>query len=257
MFHAQTLLHGLVGLRFAHPIYLYQQIGSTNDEAKVLAEAGAPEGLLIVAEQQTAGRGRAGRTWQTPAGTQVAFSLVLRPDLPARLATRVVMLAGLAACEAVEQITGLRADLKWPNDVLLGGRKVAGILVESAFRDDRLAYAVLGLGLNVSWAPAPEEADFAATSLEAEARRAVDRLKLLRALLAALEVRYPALADPALVADWQARLTLLHTPIVVQADDRQVAGRATGVTPEGALIVQANDGETHQFLAGDVKLRAA
>src|SRR4029079_9626473 len=130
--HAPALLHALSGLRFGHPVHLYQHIGSTQDEARRQARAGAPEGLLIVAEEQTDGRGRAGRRWVTAHGTALAFSLVLRPSTTAARGGELSMLAGLAVCEAVEQISGLPAVLKWPNDILVGGKKAGGIIAESA-----------------------------------------------------------------------------------------------------------------------------
>lgn len=255
MFHAPDLLHALSDLRLAHPIYLVHQISSTNDQARQMAEAGAPEGLLLVAEEQTAGRGRAGRRWLTPPGTALALSLVLRPTLPAALGARLTMLAGVAACEAVELVAGVRASLKWPNDVLIGGRKAGGILVESALRDEDLEFAVLGLGLNVSWAPPPEQVDYPATCVDAEAGRAVDRLKLLRALLAGVEARYSVLAGPALFDDWRARLETLGRPVVVQMDSETWTGQAEAVEADGALLVRTEAGALRRVLAGDVRVR--
>jgi BirA family biotin operon repressor/biotin-[acetyl-CoA-carboxylase] ligase len=259
-FHAQTLLHGLTGLRFGHPVYLYRQIGSTNDEARRLAEAGAPEGLLVVAEEQLAGRGRAGRRWQTLPGASLAFSLVLRPPIPPALATRLVMLAGVAACEAIELVAGLPAALKWPNDVLAGGKKAGGILLETGLALDRLDFVVLGLGLNVSQAPPPEGLDFPATALEAEAGRPVDRLRLLRAVLDRLERLYPlagAASDDQLFALWQRRLVWLGQPVRVRTPDGELTGEAQGVDGTGALLVRVHGGEVRRVLAGDVRLRPA
>src|SRR5262245_19367089 len=140
----------LDGLRFGHPVHFFPTIGSTNDEAKRLAAAGEPEGLLVLTETQSAVRGRQGRQWLTPPGTALALSLVLRPALEARQAARVTMLAGVAVCEALGQAAGLQAALKWPNDVLLDGRKAGGILAETGLLGERLDYLVLGIGLNVS-----------------------------------------------------------------------------------------------------------
>jgi BirA family biotin operon repressor/biotin-[acetyl-CoA-carboxylase] ligase len=257
MLHAQDVLHGLSGLRFGHPVYLFQQIGSTNDHAKQLAEGGAPEGLLIVAEEQTAGRGRNGRHWLTPPGAALAFSLILRPPLSAARLSRLTMLAGVAACEAIEQLTGAPAGLKWPNDVLLSGKKVAGILVEGALSGDALDYAVLGLGLNLSWSPDPAAVDFPATNLQAETGQAVDRLKLLRALLVRLEAWYAAVDDTALFAAWQAHLQLMGEPIFLRTPEGEWPGRAEGVEADGALLVRLDSGETQRVLAGDVHLRPA
>lgn len=255
MLHAHELLRRLADLRLAHPIYLFQQIGSTNDYAKSMAEAGAPEGTLVLAEEQTHGRGRAGRAWFTPPGSALALSLILRPPLAAPQAARIIMLAGVAACEAIEQAAGVRASLKWPNDVLVAGRKVAGILVESGLSGEALEYAVLGLGLNVSGSPAPEQVDFPATHLEAEAGRAIDRTTLLRAILAQLQAHYPTLTRDALFENWRARLTMLNEPIELRTETGALTGRAEGVAPDGALIFRADSGEVQHVLAGEVRLR--
>ncbi len=253
MLHAPDLLHALTGLRLAHPIYVYQQIGSTNDEAKRLAESGAPEGLLIVAEEQTAGRGRLGRQWLTPPGGSLAFSLILRPTLPAAQAARLTMLAGVAVCEAIEQTTPLTAQLKWPNDILIAGQKAGGLLLETALIGDELGYAVLGLGLNISFVPTG--VDFPATSLQA-AGAEVDRLRLLLAILTRLEAHYANILDDTLPSVWRARLALMGVPSVLRAPDGTThAGHAVDVSPDGALLFQTDAGETLRVLAGDVSLR--
>jgi BirA family biotin operon repressor/biotin-[acetyl-CoA-carboxylase] ligase len=257
------LLHGLTGLRFGHPVYLYQQIGSTNDEARRLAYAAAPEGLMVVAEQQTAGRGRAGRRWITPPGVALAFSVVLRPAVSAAQATRLTMIAGLAVCEAVEQIAGVRPLLKWPNDILLGGQKTGGILVEADTVTDgpatgQVAFAVVGIGLNVDEAPAPDLVDFPATALSLQAGRPIDRLRLLRATLQRLETHYPAVLadDPRpLHAAWAARLAWLGEPVIARTSSGELVGRAEATDVDGALVVTLDSGERVRLLAGDVRLR--
>jgi BirA family biotin operon repressor/biotin-[acetyl-CoA-carboxylase] ligase len=257
LLHAEALLHYLANLQLGHPVYLFRTIGSTNDEAKLLAESGAPEGLLVIAEEQTAGRGRAGRSWITPPGHSLAFSLVLRPNLPADRATQLTMLAGLAACNAIEQVTPLQAKLKWPNDVVIAGKKAAGLLLETSLKNDRLDYAVLGLGLNVSLAPPPEAVDFPATCLKTEAAIEVNRMELLRLILEHLEKLYPQLgpADTPLYDAWRQRLAFLGEPIIVRTAEGDRSGRLEGVTPQGALILRQETGEDLVVLAGDVRLR--
>jgi BirA family biotin operon repressor/biotin-[acetyl-CoA-carboxylase] ligase len=265
-FHAQSLLHGLTGLRFGHPVHLYRQTGSTNAVARGLAEAGAREGVLVVAEAQSAGRGRIGRRWITTEGTALAFSLVLRPAVPPAQAARLTMLAGLAVCEGIERVCGLSAELKWPNDILIGGRKAGGILLEAASAggpgqapgDGRLEYAILGIGLNVEQAPLPEQVDFPATALQLESGRPVDRLELLRAILQRLEAHYPRLAASdagALRDDWAARLAWLGEPVVAHTPEGDYAGLAEGTDVDGALIVRLESGERLRVRAGDVRLR--
>lgn len=253
---ASAVARALAGRRFGHPAHVFAEIGSTNDEAKRLAAAGAPEGTLVLADTQTAGRGRQGRTWHTPPGAALAFSLVLRPAVSAVQAARLTMLAGVAVCAALEQVAGVRPALKWPNDLLLGGRKAGGILVESGLAGDRLDYAVVGIGLNVSAAPPPAQVQFPATALEAEAGRPIDRLALLAAILEAAAAHYAGLAEGrALPAAWQARLAWLGQPVVAHTADGELTGLAEGVDEDGALLVRLASGEQRRLLAADVRLR--
>lgn len=246
----------LAWLRFGTPVHVHPTIGSTNDEAKRLAEAGAPEGLLVLAETQTAGRGRQGRRWLTPAGSALALSLVLRPPIDAQHATRVTMLAGVAVCEALEQVAGLQAGLKWPNDVLLDGRKAGGILVESGLSATRLDYVVLGIGLNVSAAPPPEAVIFPATSVEAAAGRPVDRLALLEAIVERLGDHYADLPPTSarLHAAWLSRLAWLGERVVAQSAEGDYDGCVTSAAEDGALLIQLDSGEVRRVVAGDVRL---
>jgi len=260
MFQPMTLNQSLAGLRLGQPVFFYRRIGSTNDEAKRLAESGAPEGSLVITEEQTAGRGRSGRKWLTPPGTALALSLILRPGsprLPAEQAARLNMLAGLAVCEAIEAVTSLRAALKWPNDVLVAKKKAVGILVESVFAGQRLDYVILGIGVNVSFNPPPEQVQFPATCLEAEAGREVDRLSLLKMLLTRLEARYRSASSGALYADWRARLTMMGELVIIQTAAGDQSGRMEDVTPDGALILKLDSGETLRVLVGDAHLRPA
>ena len=242
--------------RLGRPVLVFATIGSTNDEAKRLAEAGAAEGTLVLAETQTAGRGRQGRQWLTPPGTALAGSLVLRPTLSAAQAARLTMLAGVAAAEAIEAVAGVPAALKWPNDLLLGGRKAGGILVESGLAGDRLDYAVVGIGLNVSAAPPPEAVQFPATAVAEAAGRPVDRLALLVQLLAALEKWYAAAVEgPALPAAWQARLAWLGEAVTAHTAEGELTGVAEGVDEDGALLLRLASGERRRLWAADVRLR--
>lgn len=257
MFDSDSLARALAGLRFGRPLHFFPQIGSTNDEAKRLADSGAPEGTLVVADEQTTGRGRAARRWITPRGAALALSLILRPDIAAAHAPRLTMLAGLAGCEAIEQVAGAHTQLKWPNDVLIGGKKTGGILVEAALEGERLKYAVVGIGINVSCTPPPAEVDFPATSLEAESGRAVDRVTLLRTLLGHIEEHYTELSENGLFREWRARLTLMDAPVVVRAPEGELRGQPVDVDPDGALRLRLESGEVRRVLAGDMRLRPA
>ncbi|HEV7863029.1 MAG TPA: biotin--[acetyl-CoA-carboxylase] ligase, partial [Acidimicrobiia bacterium] len=183
----------LGGTRFG-TVRFYDELGSTNTELVEDARAGAPEGLVIVADHQTAGRGRLGRTWSAEPGTALLVSVLLRPPLPISEVPVVLMAAGVAACDGVEAAAGFRPQLKWPNDLVVGDRKLAGLLTEST--PGEVTAVILGLGVNVTAAAYPAELAGTATSGEEEARRPVDRADLLVAFLTALEARYAAVLAP-------------------------------------------------------------
>jgi BirA family biotin operon repressor/biotin-[acetyl-CoA-carboxylase] ligase len=250
---AEELTPVLRGLSFGQPLYAFESLGSTNDEARRLGEAGAPAGTLVIADEQTAGRGRSGRTWFTPPGSAIAMSLILRPTLAHT--ARLTMLAGVAVCEAIEIVSGAPAALKWPNDVWLAGKKCAGILAESALRGQQLDYAILGIGINVSWNPPPEAVDFPATCVQAETKQSVSRAALVREVLTQLGAAYPRLNDRSLFEQWQARLATLGQVVQVQLGAETFTGRAHAVTEDGALLVRREDGTVRPVLAGEVRVR--
>ncbi len=241
-------------------VVYYPTIGSTNDEAKRLADSGVSEGTLVVADHQTAGRGRLDREWWSPPGSSLLLSLVFRPAfLLPHQAHRLTMACSLAVCDAVAEVTGLSAAVKWPNDVLVDGRKVCGLLAELGLAGSQLGYVVVGIGLNVNvsfdggdvpqlMAPA--------TSLKEAAGRQVSRLAVLAALLRHAEVRYERLRAGALPhQEWQSRLVTVGQTVQVTMPDRTLTGLAVGVDADGALRVQQADGRVERVLAGDVTLR--
>jgi len=255
---AETIRRGLTTRLIGRQVVVYPRIGSTNDEAKRLAEDGAPEGTLVVADEQTAGRGRLQRTWWAPAGTALLMSLILRPDLAPHQAQRLTMLCSLAICDAIAGTTGLVPAVKWPNDVLLRGRKVCGILTELGIEGPRLAYAVVGMGVNVNVDfGGAGELTHTATSLAQELGREVSRLELLRAILINVEERYARLrAGESPHAEWAARLATLGQRVIVTTPTEQLSGIAEGVDADGALLLRDENGVLRHILAGDVTLRA-
>lgn len=253
-FTAASLERALAGLRLGQPLHFFESIGSTNDEARRLAEAGAPEGTLVVADEQVAGRGRGGRRWQTPRGAALAASFLLRPDLaPARLG-RLTMLGGLAVAEAIEEITGRRTLLKWPNDALLDHKKVAGVLTESSAIGEKVAFAVIGMGINVNAGPAGE-VNFPATSLAEAVGQPLDRTALLAALVRRLSRHYLQIGAETLRDAWAARLAWKGERVVVEANEEIIEGLAEDVDADGALLVRRESGELSRVAAGDVRLR--
>jgi BirA family transcriptional regulator, biotin operon repressor / biotin---[acetyl-CoA-carboxylase] ligase len=267
-FSNETIAHALAGIEFVRRIEYRPTVGSTNDIAKQLGAGGAPEATLVLADEQTAGRGRLGRAWWSPTGSVIAMSLLLRPTFPPRRAHRLTMLAGLAAADAIEQMTGLRVGLKWPNDVVIekdAGRKrqeaiflkLGGILSEASIVGEAIEFAVVGLGLNINVdfrgrADLPE-----ATSLMMELGHEVDRVVILRALVERFAARYAVIErDEQLHADWSARLTTLGRQVVAWRGDESFAGLAEGVDESGALLIRTDDGALRRVDAADVTLRS-
>ena len=267
---AEALAAALTTRRLGWPVLYFPRTGSTNDVAHERAAAGAAEGLLVIADEQTAGRGRLDRRWWAPPGSSLLMSLLLRPVLPPDRAGQLTMCLGLAAVEAIEAVTELRPALKWPNDLLLEGRKLGGMLTELRLDGERLDYAVLGLGVNVnvtfdegrttndansSSTVLGPSSDLASTanSLSMVLGREVDRLALLVALLARCEAWYErALAGESPHATWAARLDTVGRRVTVATTTGSVAGMAVGVTPEGALLVRDDDAAEHVIWSGDV-----
>jgi len=237
-----------------------ERVDSTNDLAKSLAEEGAPEGLVVVAEEQLKGKGRRGRSWASPFGLGVWVSIVLRPAVPPYEAPRAALIAALAACRAVEETAGVPVQVKWPNDVLVHGKKVAGILVEMEAELEEVRFLVAGVGINANL-PAgafPEDARDQATSLMAATGRKVDRVQLLAALLTHLEAGYLQWMekgfDP-LLDEVRRKMAYLGEPVEVIGATRRWTGTAVDLAPDGALLVKDPEGRTVPVYAGDVSLR--
>lgn len=253
-----AILDGL-GTRLIGQTVVYRaELDSTNDEAKRLARAGTPEGTLIISDYQTQGRGRLDRDWVAPCGTSLLMSIVFRPELAPHQVQRLTMSCGLAVADAIEQGTGLRADLKWPNDVVIAGAKLGGILTEIELKGSQVEFAIVGMGLNVNLDPEllPEGLSMPATSLRHEMRAEVARLPLLHAILRRIEDRYSALRAGVSPRDeWAGRLTALGKLVAVREGDSVVEGVAEGVDADGALLVRLADGSLQVVLAGDVSLR--
>jgi BirA family biotin operon repressor/biotin-[acetyl-CoA-carboxylase] ligase len=279
---AEAIAAALTTRRLGRPVLYFPRTGSTNDVAHERAAAGAAEGLLVIADEQTAGRGRLDRRWWAPPGSSLLMSLLLRPALPPDQAGQLTMCLGLAAVEAIEAVTGLRPALKWPNDLLLDERKLGGMLTDLRLEGERLQHAVLGLGVNVNVVfdegrhlhppavaagavtPAdqddsslvirpPSELANTAISLSMALGHPVDRLALLAALLACCEGWYErVLAGESPHAAWAARLDTVGRRVTVTTATGGVAGIAVGVTPEGALLVRGDDAVEHVIWSGDV-----
>ncbi len=258
---AESIEKGLTTVFMGRKTIYYHSIGSTNDVARELAARGAPEGTLVIADEQTAGQGRLGRRWLAPPGTSLLMSLLFRPRFLAPYqAQRLTMVCSLAVVEAIEAVTGLAAAIKWPNDIVVQGKKTGGILTELGATGERLDYAVVGLGLNVNLdfgaVEAMGELAATATSLSQELGQEVSRLALLWRILESVEGRYQRLQAGELPHDeWASHLITLHNHVLVDTPQGVVEGWAEGVDADGALLLHTNCGERQRVLAGDVTLR--
>ncbi len=245
--------------RFNLPaVHYLETVGSTNDYAQHLAEAGAADGTLVVAEEQTRGRGRLDRRWLTPAGSALAFSLVLRPSAGEieRLGL-FAPLCGVAVCSALRQDYGLEAEVKWPNDVLLGRRKACGVLVEAHWMGSELQNVIAGIGLNVSPAsvPPPSEVLFPATCVEDGVGHSVEREHLLAAVLAAFGSWRARLGSPVFFETWENWLAFKGEMVNVESPAGLLSGRLSGVAPDGSLRLRIASGSEQTVSVVDVRLR--
>lgn len=239
------------GLRLGHPLVYFPAIDSTNSHAAELARAGAAEGALVTTDDQTAGRGRIGRAWKSLPGRQLALSLVLRPAFPPHF---LVMASALAVAEAIETATGLTPAIKWPNDVLVDGRKVCGILIETS-----PGVAILGIGLNVNGSLA-DDAELAAraTTLADAAGRELSREDLAIALVRRLDALYALLAGGGMAAReqvraaWRGQLVTLGRRVSIRQGGAELAGAAEDVDADGALLLRRDDGTLQTITWGDV-----
>jgi BirA family biotin operon repressor/biotin-[acetyl-CoA-carboxylase] ligase len=232
---------------------------STMDDARAAARDNAPEGTLVVAEEQTVGRGRFQRTWVSPPGVNLYFSLLLRPGPD--YASQLTMMASLALARVLRLLARESSDvtIKWPNDVRMGGKKIAGILVESSLAQDGTdSFSIIGMGVNVNFDPGdyPDIADIA-TSLQRELGHPVPRLHLLAAIMEEMEELYLAVKQGGSVREeWASLLDTLGHQVRVAWGEQVYEGFAQGVDEDGGLVLRLLDGSLRTFAAGEVTLRA-
>lgn len=251
---ASSLDTDLMGRR----VVFLEETGSTNAVAVELARAGETEGTVIVADAQTSGRGRMGRTWSSPPGVNVYTSVILRPRVAPRSASELTFVAAVAAAEAVGAFSPVRPAVKWPNDILIEGRKVAGILLEMESETDRVRFVVVGLGINVNSTPdtLPPELRKTATSIREKTGSETPRLKLLAALYSALEKWYKIYINEGFspVAEaWRTYFPSEGKSIRVDSFGRTVEGVCMGIDSDGSLLVRTGSGEVERVVSGDME----
>ncbi len=260
LLHADDLLSRLGKTKvIGRDIRVFQQTTSTNDVIEKLARDGVKEGVVVFAESQTQGRGRLGRKWLSPAGKGLWFSVLLRPALRPQETTQLTVASATALRRAIHAQTGLEPEIKWPNDVLVRGRKVAGILTELNAELDQVKYVILGMGVDVNLGPGEFPADLRqhATSLKAELGEPVSRADLAIAILRDLDADYQRIASgqfAAVAEEWEAHGTTLGHEVVIRLGERQIRGRAESLGEDGALLVRTDHGHLERIVGGDVTL---
>ncbi len=235
-------------------VICYPSLTSTMEVAKQEAQLGAVEGTVVIADEQTAGRGRIKRVWLSPKGS-LALSIILYPSV-VNLSS-LIMLASLAVVHSIGAVTGWRSQIKWPNDVLVDGRQVCGILIESSVRANIVDYAIIGIGVNVNLKLSDfPEIQSIATSLSAELGRGVSRLGVVRRLLVEIERLYLALqAGGTIYEEWRDSLVTLGRRVRVKSGKTVYQGVAESVAGDGSLLLRHSDGSLTRIVAGDVTLR--
>ena len=245
--------------RLGKPLYVFDTVASTNDTLADVASGGAAEGTAVIAEEQTAGRGRNGRTWQSPRARGLWMSVLLRPVLPAEKLGSLSLGAALAVCRAIRRVAPVTATIKWPNDVFVGDRKVAGVLLESRFDTASVSFVVIGMGINVSQTAEefPPELQDAATSLESASGNPVSRAELANAVLVELEHIYAELQS----GNWErvreevlAFSFIIGRRVSVRSGPDCYEGVAFDFSDDGGLVIREDSGLQRHICAGDILL---
>jgi BirA family biotin operon repressor/biotin-[acetyl-CoA-carboxylase] ligase len=253
----QLLSHRLYGTPFARRIYHFFKVDSTNTVAMHLGEQGEPHGAIVLAEEQSAGRGRAGRKWISEKSAGISCSILLRPPIPPAHAPLLTLVAGLAARDAAAEDLDTAPDIRWPNDLLVRGRKFSGILTEMRAEPDRVHYAVVGIGMNVNQIKMPAEISDIATSLRIESGKTHSRLELLVRLLRHFDRYYNQfLADgptPIIRRFAQVSSYFQGKRVRITTAAETYTGSTAGLEPSGVLRVARDDGGVEQVLSGDVQ----
>ena len=238
-------------------IRVFQETTSTNDVVEKLARDGVKEGVAVFAESQTRGRGRMGRKWVSPPGKGLWFSVLLRPGLLPQETTRLTIASATALRRAIAEHTGLQAEIKWPNDLLLSGKKIAGILTELNAELDHVRYVILGVGVDVNLVTSdfPEAVRPLATSLKIASGRAMNRPGLAVAILREFDRDYARVCSGQFVTvanEWEEHCTTLGREVSIRIGQREVRGRAESLSPEGELLVRTEHGRLERVGGGDV-----
>lgn len=258
--YSQAELQSIMSSKWAGKnLLFFEKVDSTNNMVRTLAEQGAPEGTLVVAANQTAGKGRRGRSWSAPEGTSIAMSILLRPEFPPERASMLTLVMAMAIARGIREVTGLDAGIKWPNDIVADGKKLCGILTEMSTEMEYIRYVVIGIGINVSMKEFPEELMQKATSLELCLGRPVKRAPLIDACMRAFEEYYEkylqTLDLSLLQEEYNRELVNVGREVTVLAPAGDYTGVSHGINREGELVVELAGGEIRNVVSGEVSVR--
>ena len=250
---ALEITHGLNTKFIAKKIHYFDYLPSTMDLAMQLGIQSAPNGTIVLAESQTKGRGRLGRSWFSPKHKGIYLSLILRPEISPSASCVLTLLAAVSICEAVKKVTGLEAQIKWPNDIFMHNKKIAGILTEMNAEPDKVNFVVIGIGLNVNNDKKSLIAQ--ATSLKEQAGQPISRVILLQELLHRIEYNYSALKDKgaqAAIDKWRSFSLTLGRRVKIYYQDKHIEGQAVDIDSDGALLIRKDSGLTVKVFSGDI-----
>ncbi len=248
-----------VDAKFGHFVKYYDEVDSTNTTAKRYAEDGATEGTLIVSDVQRSGKGRRGKVWKSPKDAGIWMSLILKPHMATYKASMITLIAGMAVSKAIEEVTGLKNEIKWPNDIVANGKKICGILTEMNAEIDQINYIIVGIGINVNTKEFPEELQDRATSIEIETGKEQNRLLILDRVLDEFEKYYDIFMKTKdmsiLMKEYNDRLINIDRKVRIFQDEESYEAISKGIDENGELMVECEDGTKKKVVSGDVSVR--
>ncbi len=256
MISKDSVLKGLKTKVVGKKLFVFESIDSTNTCVKTLAEVGNPEGTVVVADFQTAGRGRLGRSWISEPGANLLFSLLLRPPIKKEAAGQLTFYSAVFIARALEVVTKRPVECKWPNDILLKGKKCCGILLENSIQQDKIDFSIVGIGINVNQSSFPEEMTRRATSLFLEFGHTFDRATLVQEMLREADALLPCLHRGEIMKimdEWNSRCTMFGKPVTLEHGEERISGTALGLDADGGLIIKTSRGDS-TYYAGDVTI---
>lgn len=254
----EAIQAGLDCRRIGSRVRCFAETDSTNLQACRLGDEGEADGLVVIADRQSSGKGRMGRQWASPGGVNLYASILLRPPIPPFEAPRLTFLSAVAVCRAIQRCSGLQATVKWPNDILVHGAKVAGLLNEMSSETDRVHYVVLGIGVNLNMRAdqLPADLRYPATSLLLACGQPVSRLDFTRTLLQEVDALYQLYLEQGsapILAAWTELCELTGQPVHADCNQVQIEGIMVGLAADGALLVRTATGKIESIYAGDVR----